>query len=123
MQQISRHLVPALVVLLVIPGVAPAQTIAVQTPVTNSAALTVPRTPILDSGKRQLKKLSLTARRNQGAPDPTAVGFTLGALIGGYAGMYVAARGCHCESDKGVLAGLFVGGAVGMWLARKLPRP
>jgi len=123
MHQIRRHLVSALVVLLIRPGVVSAQTVAVQPSVRNSVAATAPRTPILDSGKRQVKKLSATRRRNQGALDPVGAGFAFGAVIGGYAGMYVAARSCHCESGKGVIAGLLLGGAVGAWLAQKVSHP
>lgn len=83
-------------------------------------------TPILDAGRRHVKQMAAsTGRRHQGiGADPRmAAGFALGAMLGGYAGLYVAARNCHCESDRGVVVGMLAGGAAGVWIAHKLSHP
>lgn len=81
-------------------------------------------TPVLDSGKRQVRTLAAAAgRRNQAASPQTAAAFAVGAVIGGYAGLYVGARACRCESPSAALAGTLIGGAVGIWVAQKLSHP
>jgi len=121
-----KRTVAFLVTLTLVPaGVAVAGTPGAATRLTSPKIVSTSATPILDSGRRYVAKMAVGSgrRRQATTPDPRmAAGFPVGAMIGGYAGLYVGARACHCESSKAAVAGMALGATAGLWIAYKLMR-
>ena len=83
-----------------------------------------------DEARKQARRLVVTeaaakqANRaiSQASRDGDAVAFTLGATAGTIAGFGIAGYFCHCESSKGVVIGMAVGGVGGLLLFRALTK-
>jgi len=125
MTLLRRPVASLLTIALALPGVVRAETSLTTTTASAPKSARIRSTPIMDSAKRQMQTLAAAkGRRNQGAPPPAEViGATYGLIFGGYAGLYIASRSCHCESDAGALIGSGIGAVAGWWLVRKLTRP
>ena len=87
-------------------------------------------TNLADAARRQARRLVVTeaaARQanpaiSQASRDGDAVAFALGATAGTILGFGIAGHFCHCESSKGVVIGLAVGGVGGLLLFRALTK-
>ena len=85
---------------------------------------------LADEARRQARRLVVTEAAakqtnraiSQASRDGDAVAFALGATAGTILGFGIAGRFCHCESSKGVVIGMAVGGVGGLLLFRALTK-
>jgi hypothetical protein len=84
---------------------------------------------LTDAAKQQVGRLApARERRDQGWPPPPppmpawAAGMIAGLIVGGYAGLGIEGKRCHCESGKGLLVGAAIGGSGGGLLVWRLTR-
>ena len=87
-------------------------------------------TSLADTARRQARLLAVTKAAGKQASRATsqasregdAAAFALGATAGTMLGFGIAGHFCHCESSKGVVIGMAVGGVGGLLLFRALKK-